>query len=76
MKNDFYRWLIVFIFLMMLMSLVFFVVLFIRPIVFYFETGVMNVSVIENLFLSIKTGSFVSGVIVIGLWVKYIFNIR
>ena len=76
MKNDFCRWLIVFIFLMVLMSLVFFVVLFIRPIIFYFETGVMNVSVIKNLFLSIKTGSFVSGVIVIGLWIKYIFNIR
>lgn len=73
MKNDFYRWLTV---LMIIMSLSSFLALFIKPIIFYFETGTINVSVINYLFLSIKIGSFVSGVIIIGLWIKHRFNIH
>lgn len=76
MKNDFYRWLTVFTVLMIIMSLSSFLALFIKPIIFYFEAGTINVSVINYLFLSIKIGSFVSGVIIIGLWIKHRFNIH
>jgi glycerol-3-phosphate acyltransferase PlsY len=76
MKSDFYRWLTVFIVLMIIMSLSSFLALFIKPVVFYFETGSINISVINTLFLSIKIGSFVSGIIVIGLWIKHRFNIH
>ncbi len=76
MKNNCYRWLTIFMVLMIIMSLSSFFALFIKPIIFYFETGRINVSVINILFLSIKIGSFVSGVIVLGLWVKYRFNIH
>lgn len=76
MKNNFYRWLTVFIVLMIIMSLSSFFALFIKPVIFYFETGGINVSVINAFFLSIKIGSFVSGVIVIGLWIKHRFNIH
>lgn len=76
MKNNCYRWLTIFMVLMIIMSLSSFFALFIKPIIFYFETGDINVSVINILFLSIKIGSFVSGVTVLGLWVKYRFNIH
>jgi hypothetical protein len=75
MKNNFYRWLAVFMVLMIIMSLSSLFALFIKPIIFYFETGDINISVVDILFLSIKIGSFVSGTIVLGLWVKYRFNI-
>ena len=42
MKNDFYRWLTVFTVLMIIMSLSSFLALFIKPIIFYFETGTIN----------------------------------
>lgn len=74
MKNDFYRWLTVFIVMMIIMSLCSFFALFINPVIFYFQTGSINVSVTNTLLLSIKIGSFVSGVIVIGLWIKHRFN--
>ena len=76
MKNDYYRWLTVFIVLMIIMSLSSFFALFIKPMLFYFETGDVNVSIVNILFLSIKIGSLVSGIIVLGLWIKYRFNIR
>lgn len=76
MKNDFYRWFTVFSVLMIIMSLSSFFVLLIKPVIFYLETGQANISVINTLFLSIKMGSFVSSVIVIGLWIKYRFNIH
>ena len=75
MKNNFYRWLAVFMVLMIIMSLSSFFALFIKPIIFYFDTGNINISVVNALFLSIKIGSFVSGTIVLGLWIKYRFNI-
>jgi len=67
MKNDFYSWLAVFIVLMIVMSLSTFLALFIRPVVFYFKTGAMSMPIINNLFLSMKVGSFVSVVIITGL---------
>jgi|AKYZ01.1.fsa_nt_gi hypothetical protein len=76
MKNDFYRWFTVFSVLMIIMSLSSFFALLIKPVIFYLETGQANISVINTLFLSIKMGSFVSSVIVIGLWIKYRFNIH
>lgn len=76
MKNNFYRWLTIFIVLMIIMSLSSFLALLIKPIIFYFETGGINVSVINILFLSIKIGSFVSGTIVLGLWIKHRFDIH
>ena len=76
MRNNFYRWLTVFMVLMIIMTLSSFFALFIKPIILYFETGSINASVIDTLFLSIKIGSFVSGIIVIGLWIKHRFNIR
>ena len=76
MKGDDCRWLTVFIFLMLIMSLSSFFALFIKPVIYYFETGDINVSIIKILFLSMKIGSFVSGVIVFGLWIKYRFNMH
>ena len=58
MKNNFFRWFVVFITLMMAMSSISFFALFINPVVSYFETGVVNVSVINYFFLSIKMGPF------------------
>lgn len=76
MKNDFYRWITVFSVLMIIMSLSSFFALLINPVIFYLETGQANISVINTLFLGVKMGSFVSSVIVIGLWIKYRFNIH
>ncbi|STE18213.1 hypothetical protein FDW95_08315 [Citrobacter sp. wls718] len=58
MKNNFFRWFVVFITLMMAMSSISFFALFIKPVVSYFETGVINVSIINCFFLSIKMGPF------------------
>lgn len=76
MKNNFHRWLAVFSVLMIIMSLSTSFALLIKPIVVYFNTGNIDVSVIDIFSVSIKVGALVSAPIVIGLWIKYRFNIR
>lgn len=56
MKNNFFRWFVVFITLMMAMSSISFFALFIKPVVSYFEKGVVNVSVINYFFSEYKNG--------------------
>jgi hypothetical protein len=57
MKNNFFRWFVVFITLMMAMSSISFFALFIKPVVSYFETGVINVSIINCFFSEYKNGA-------------------
>lgn len=76
MKSNFHRWLAVFSVLMIIMSLSTSFALLIKPIVAYFNTGNIDVSVIDILSVSIKVGALVSALIVVGLWIKYRFNIR
>lgn len=76
MKNDLCRWFTVFMVLMIIMSFISFFAFLINPLILYFETGRLNIMIIDNFLLSIQIGSFVGGVVVIGLWIKYRFNIH